>query len=99
MQAYVIVSLIVALLAVVFALQNNIPTAVHFLAWKFEGSLALVILVATAAGALISFFASLPALLKIKWHLRHHKKRLAEMEAAARPNDPSRRTPTGTGPH
>ena len=83
MQAFVIVSLVVAILAVIFALQNNTPTTLQFLSWKFEGSLALVILLAVAAGALVSFFAALPSLLRLKWHLRSHKRRLAELEAAA----------------
>jgi len=83
MQAFVIVSLVVAILTVIFALQNNTPTTLQFLSWKFEGSLALVILLAVAAGALVSFFAALPSLLRLKWHLRSHKRRLAELEAAA----------------
>jgi putative membrane protein len=81
--AFVIVSLVVAVLAVIFALQNNTPTALHFLSWKFEGSLALVILLGVTAGAFMSFFAALPALLRLKWHLRSHKRRLAVLESAA----------------
>ena len=95
MQVFVLASLVIAILAVIFALQNNAPTTVSFLAWKFHGSLALTILLATAAGSLISFFASLPTLLRMKWHLRAHRRRLAEMEAA-RTGQP-RPPPAGQG--
>jgi hypothetical protein len=43
----------------------------------------------------MSFFAALPSLLRLKWHLRNHKRRLAVLEAAAgkpqagRPLNPS----------
>ena len=96
MQVYLIVSLIVAVLAVVFAVQNNAPVEVTFLAWKFSGSLALVILLAVAAGALTSLFASLPSILRITWHLRSHRKRLAELEAAAARQSPP--PPPGRAP-
>lgn len=81
MPAYVIVSLAVAALAIVFSLQNNIPTAVQFLAWKFEGSLAIIFLAAVAAGVLIGFFASLPAHLRTRWNLRAARKRVEQLES------------------
>lgn len=91
MQAFMLVSLLVAILAVAFALQNNAPATLNFLSWKFEGSLALVILCAVAAGALMSFFASLPSLLRLKWDLRNHRKRLAERESV--PQKPKPESP------
>jgi len=38
---------------VVFALQNNISVAVTFLQWRFDGSLAMALLLALAAGTII----------------------------------------------
>jgi hypothetical protein len=43
MQFLLIVALGLAILTVIFALQNPIPVGVTFLLWKFEGSLALVL--------------------------------------------------------
>lgn len=83
MQAALFLSLAVAVLAVVFALQNNAPTALKFLTWTFQSSLAVVILISVAVGALTSFLASLPGMIRLKWHLRSSQKRVAELEEAA----------------
>jgi putative membrane protein len=81
MQIFLFFALIISVLAVVFAIQNNDPTTVSFLGFKpYNGSLALVLLVAVAAGSMISFFASLPSNLKTRWALRQQRKKLAELE-------------------
>lgn len=91
MQAALFLSLAVAVLAVVFALQNNGPTALKFLTWTFQGSLAVVILVSVVAGALASFLAALPGMIKLKWQLRSSRQRVAELEATvARAATPER---------
>jgi len=98
MQALLFVSLAVSILAVVFALQNNAPTALSFLSWKFESSLAVVILVAVAVGALVSLFAALPGKIRLKWQLRSARNRIAELEAAAaRGGAPARSTTSERG--
>lgn len=51
MQVQLIVAIIVAILAVVFALQNAVPITVSFLTWRFESSLALVLLITVALGS------------------------------------------------
>ncbi|MGB5872674.1 MAG: LapA family protein, partial [Bacteroidota bacterium] len=61
MQIFLLVSLLIAALAVVFALQNTEMITVNFLFWSFQGSLALVLLTALATGAVASSFASLPS--------------------------------------
>ena len=82
MQIFLFFALIISVLAVFFAVQNNAPTTVSFAMWKFNGSLALVLLVAVAAGALISFFVSLPTNLKTRWTIRQQRKRLSELESS-----------------
>ena len=81
MQILLFVSLAVAILTVVFALQNNAPASLGFLSWTFESSQAVVILVAVAAGALVSFLAALPGMIRLKWHLRAARQRVAQLEA------------------
>ena len=54
MQSFLIVALGLAILTVIFALQNAIPVGVTFLVWKFEGSLALVLMLTFTLGALVS---------------------------------------------
>jgi len=56
MQALLIIALLIAILAVIFALQNAIPVSITFLVWKTEGSLALVLLVALAVGRWWAFW-------------------------------------------
>jgi hypothetical protein len=64
-----------------FALQNIVPVTVAFLAWTFEGSLALVLFVALIAGVLVSVLASVPAVVKGRWATASLKKRVAALEA------------------
>jgi putative membrane protein len=80
MQIFLFLALIISVLAVIFAVQNNDPATVSFAMWKFNGSLALILLVAVAAGALISVFVSLPTNLKTRWTIRQQRKRLSELE-------------------
>ena len=64
MQLQLIVAIIVAILAVVFALQNAVPITVSFLTWRFESSLALVLLIVLALGILMSLLVSVPSRVK-----------------------------------
>ena len=81
MQVFLFVALAVALVAVMFALQNIVPVTVAFLTWTFEGSLALVLFVALIVGALVSVLASVPTLVKGRWAAASLKKRIAALEA------------------
>ena len=79
MQVFLLVGLFIAILAILFALQNVDPATVSFIVWDFEGSLALILLIAMAAGALISSFFSLPSNLKARWTIRNQRKKMDEM--------------------
>jgi uncharacterized integral membrane protein len=57
----------IALVAVPFALQNNEPVRVSFLAWTFRGSLAVVLFVALILGALVSALISVPGIVRSRW--------------------------------
>ena len=43
----------------------------------------MVILVSIVAGALASFLAALPGVIRLKWQLRAARRRIADLEAAA----------------
>ncbi len=66
MQLQLIVAIIVAILAVVFALQNAVPITVSFLTWKFESSLALVLLITISLGVIMSLLVSVPSMIKTR---------------------------------
>jgi putative membrane protein len=82
MQILLILALVVAVLAVIFAVQNTATVTLAFLAWRINGPLALVLLVALAVGALISLLASLPTLIKGRLRVASQKRRLANLEAS-----------------
>lgn len=81
MQIFLFFALVIAALAVVFALQNSASAEVTFLTWRADTSLALVLLISLAAGALISFLFSLPANIKARWTIRQQRKRITDMES------------------
>ncbi len=61
-----ITAIIIAVLAVVFALQNAALVSVSFLFWSFEASLALVLLLTFLVGAVASMFIMLSWMLRSK---------------------------------
>jgi uncharacterized integral membrane protein len=81
MQIFVFLALIIAVIAVIFALQNTLPVTITLLFWQFHGSLALVLLVSLAVGAVTSFLASLPALVRGQWSMRKLRKQATELES------------------
>jgi uncharacterized integral membrane protein len=57
-----------------FAIENNVPVQIRFLFWKSQGlSLALVILLSAAVGAILALVAGFPT------HWRRHR-RLRKVE-------------------
>lgn len=80
MQILLIFSLVIAILGVLFALQNNDPVTVRFLFWQYQSSSALIIMLSILAGVLISLFASLPTMGKDKWAQRGLRKKGSELE-------------------
>jgi len=58
MQKYLIGGFILAIAAVVFALQNAITVPITLWFWKFEASLALIVMVSLLIGALLGILFS-----------------------------------------
>ncbi len=80
MQLLTIVAMLFGATSVVFALQNNVPVAVSFLLWHFDGSLALVLLIAMALGALIVALVSTPSTVRRQWTINRQQKHIEELE-------------------
>jgi putative membrane protein len=81
MQIFIIIALIIAVVAVIFALQNLAAVTVTFFFWSFHGSLALVLLLSVAAGVLISLLAGLPGMIRSRWTVASHKKKMVALES------------------
>jgi len=83
MQLMLVLGIVFAIVAVLFALQNNIPVAVTLAVWQFEGSLALVLLLALGLGVLITGLVSSPAVIRRQWAAARLRRRVAELEREA----------------
>ncbi len=76
-----ILALIVAVAAVVFALQNTNPVTVSFFIWQFKDQpLALILLIALAAGVIIGLLTILPGVIRNKWHAVGQRKKIEGLE-------------------
>lgn len=83
MQLTIIATIFVALIGVIFAMQNNVPVTVTFLLWRFDSSLAVVLPLALACGAIIIALLTTPATLRRQWQLKRQNRRIEEMEKTA----------------
>lgn len=91
MQSFLIVALGLAILTVVFALQNTVPVVVTFLIWKFEGSLAMVLMLTFALGVLVSSLVSIPAIVKRRSATSNQNRNIEELETRLRESLPPSR--------
>lgn len=62
--AYLVVSMVILLLGIVFALQNADETKVTFLIWEFKSSRAIVLFITFFTGIIIGVFTSLANLMR-----------------------------------
>ena len=81
MQLVTILGIAVAIAAVAFALQNNVPVTVTFLLWRFDSSLAMVRVLALALGAIIVALVSTPRALRSQWLLSRQRGEIAALKA------------------
>jgi uncharacterized integral membrane protein len=80
MQLTLIIGIVVAIGAVLFALQNDTPVTVSLAMLSFEGSLALVLLIALGLGALIAGLVTSPTVIRGQWQGARLNRRVAELE-------------------
>jgi GGDEF domain-containing protein len=64
MRLYVISALVIAFLAILFALQNTNLVTIQLFIWEYRQSLALILLGTLAIGVLIGILISFPAILR-----------------------------------
>lgn len=80
MQLMLIFGIIFAIGSVTFALQNNVPVTVTFAVWRFDSSLAMVLLLALGLGAIIAALLSSPTVIKGQWNATRLRRQLAGLE-------------------
>jgi uncharacterized integral membrane protein len=84
MQLSIIAAIVTAIVGVAFAMQNNVTVTVSFLLWRFDSSLAMVLLLALALGAIIVALLTTPATLRWQWRLARQKRHIEELERTAK---------------
>ncbi len=80
MQLLLILGIVFAIGAVTFALQNDVPAIVVFGFWRYESSLALVLLLALGLGVLIAALVSTPSVIKGQWDGARLRRKIASLE-------------------
>lgn len=80
MQLLLILGIVFAILAVLFAVQNNLPVTVHWALWSFESTLAVVLLTALGLGVLIAALLSTPSVIRQQWSGARLRRQIALLE-------------------
>ena len=75
-----ILALVFAIVAVIFALQNPMIVMVSLFGYSLEGSLALFILVSVILGVIIGVLVMLPGTVRHRFELRNHRRRIGDLE-------------------
>lgn len=89
MRFALILSLLLAILAVVFALQNPAYMDVNLGPWDVRGSTALILMVTFCLGVLVGVLATAPTLMKRRKRIRELERHSAD---ARTPDTPATRT-------
>jgi lipopolysaccharide assembly protein A len=71
--------LLLLLAAVVFAAQNAVVVTINVLAWQLNASLAIVVAIAVAVGAIGGILASVPRWYRMRAHEKQLRARLADL--------------------
>ena len=74
MTPAVLVAALIALVSMIFSLQNAQKVQVTFLAWFFEGPLVVVLLVTFLAGASAAWLVTLPTRLRLRREIETHRR-------------------------
>ncbi|NJN20441.1 MAG: GGDEF domain-containing protein [Leptolyngbya sp. RL_3_1] len=74
MRLYIVSGLAIALLAILFALQNPNLVTLNLLGWEYRQSLALVLLLTLAIGVVVGLLVSVPAVIRRGWRVSRFQK-------------------------
>lgn len=80
MPLFIIAAIVIAFVAIAFALLNNQPVLVNLLFSRLEGSLAIILLSTLAIGVLIGILVLIPTLIKRGWRISRLTRQTADLE-------------------
>lgn len=92
MTGVLIAAVVLAALVAIFALQNSSVIMVTFLAWHWEASLALILILVLGAGILVGYLAGLPSAWKSKSELRQQRREIKDLEKEVGDQEPVERS-------
>ena len=75
-----IIGVIIALIAVVFAVQNSVTVQVKFLAWSLNCSMALLLIIVLITGMAVGMLILTPSMMKKNSTIKSGNKKIAELE-------------------
>lgn len=78
MRIFTVLALLIALAAMVFALQNATVVAVRFFSWEASESMALVLLLSFFLGVLVGLLVSLPPMIRRMGRLAQTRRTVAQ---------------------
>ncbi len=84
MPVFLLIAILIAILAVAFALVNATPVTVSLVFTEFNSSLALVLLVTLGIGILIGFLGLLPGMIRNRWQIAKYKREIQRLETGSR---------------
>jgi putative membrane protein len=91
-------SLVLAVVAVVFALQNPQMVRVNLLFVETQGSAALVLILTFALGVAVGILSTLPSRIRDKRELKRLKKSRSTGTSSSGKSSPSASPPTSSSP-
>ncbi len=77
---FLIVALIIAIVAVVIALENPLLVTMSFFGYGVQGSLAAFVLLGVGVGVVIGILVMLPSVLKGAFTVSRHRKQIKTLE-------------------
>jgi uncharacterized integral membrane protein len=80
MYSALLALLLLLFFAVAFSIQNSEEIILHFFAWTFQGSRAVLLLTALALGVGLTVLASLPSYIKNRRLIARQQKTIATLE-------------------
>jgi len=80
MRIFLVAALLVAFLAIIFALQNASPIIVTFGVWRVTASLALILLLTLGIGFVTGLLVSMPAIIRRNMDTGKYKRQAKHLE-------------------
>ncbi len=81
MPIFLILALLIAIVAVIFAVQNVTLVTIAFFTFQIHTSLAVAVLVALGAGILITLLVSVPGRIRGRMNRTNQNKKMTALEA------------------